>query len=191
MSKLEIEPIEIQELAEEEFPDYAAEKAYISRQPQRLDFIADLIIARCQSHGNTLVLVNNIKQGKQLQSLIKDSVFLYGATENEVRAEWYSLFQERDDLIVIATSGIASTGISIDRVFCLIFIDSGKSFTRVIQSVGRGLRKAFDKDFVHVVDIFSSLKKRKKHWRTRLKYYKEAKYPTSKVSKVKLNASNK
>jgi superfamily II DNA or RNA helicase len=55
------------------------------------------------------------------------------------------MFEERDDLIVIASSGIASTGISIDRVFCLCLVDAGKSFIKAIQSIGRGLRLAEDK----------------------------------------------
>jgi superfamily II DNA or RNA helicase len=186
LAQLEIEPIEIQEVAEEDFPDYGAERTFLSRNTERLDFIADLIIAKAEQYGNTLVLVNSIKQGKELQKLIKDSVFLHGATENEVRAEWYHLFEKRDDLIVIATFGIASTGISIDRIFCEFMIDSGKSFIRCIQSIGRGLRKSGDKDRVHLVDVHSNLKWSKKHFKERKKYYTSAQYPVLKTQKVSL-----
>lgn len=184
LAQLEIEPIEIQATVDEEFPDYGAEKTYLSRSEERLDLIADLIIAKAEQYGNTLVLVNSIKQGKALQKLIKDSVFLHGATENEVRAEWYHMFEKTDNLIVIATFGIASTGISIDRVFCEVMIDAGKSFIRCIQSIGRGLRKGHDKDRVHMVDIHANLKWSKKHWRERQKYYKSAEYPILKTIKV-------
>lgn len=184
LAELEIEPVEIQEDVTEEFPDYASEKAFLSKSPKRLDLIADLIIARAEQYGNTLVLVNSIKQGQALQKLIKDSVFLHGSTENEVRAEWYSTFADRDDLIVIATFGIASTGISIDRVFNLMMIDAGKSFVRCIQSIGRSLRKGHDKFRAHCVDVHSKLKWSKKHFRERLKYYKEAQYAVSKVVKI-------
>ena len=187
LAQVEIQPVEIQELADEDFPDYTSEKAFISRQPNRLDFIADYIIDRANAHGNTLVLVNNIKQGQQLHKLIKDSVFLYGATENEIRAEWYSTFANRDDLIVIATFGIASTGISIDRIFCLFMIDSGKSAIRTIQSIGRSLRKGHDKNSAKVYDVYSSLKWGKKHARERVKYYKKALYPVLKAIKAKLS----
>jgi superfamily II DNA or RNA helicase len=149
-----------------------------------LDLLADLIIARAETYGNTLVLVNSIKQGQQLQKLIKDSVFLQGATKNEVRAEWYSMFEKRDDLIVIATFGIASTGISIDRIFCEVMVDAGKSFIRAIQSIGRGLRKGHDKDKVHCVDVHSGLKWSMKHFRERKKYYKEAGYTVLKTAKL-------
>jgi superfamily II DNA or RNA helicase len=186
LSKLEIQPIEIQENAVENFPDYASEKTYTSKSPERLDFIADLIIDKTSKHGNTLVIVNSIKQGQQLQKLIKDSVFLQGSTENEVRAEWYSTFEHQNNLIVIATVGIAGTGISIDRIFHLCMIDAGKSFTRCLQILGRGIRKGHDKDFVHVTDMYSSLKFSKKHAKERAKFYKEASYPVLKVIKAKL-----
>lgn len=185
IAQLEIQPIQIIDDVSEEFPDYASEKAFISKSPKRVDLLADLIISNAEKYGNTLVLVSNIKQGQQLQKLIKDSVFLYGNSDNDVRAEWYSMFAERDDLIVIATFGIASTGISIDRVFCLCMIDCGKSFTRTIQSVGRSLRKAHDKDEVTVVDIHSKLKWSRKHFNERAKYYRDAKYSVLPTIKIK------
>jgi superfamily II DNA or RNA helicase len=186
LAQLEIEPVETEEDVTEDFPDYTSEKTFLSKSPARLDFLADLIIAKSEQYGNTLVLVNSIKQGKALQKLIKNSVFLHGADDTDVRAEWYSMFENRDDLIVIATFGIASTGISIDRVFCLMMVDAGKAFVRCIQSIGRGLRKGHDKERVHCVDVHSKLKWSKKHFRERNKYYKEAKYNTAKLVKYKL-----
>jgi len=184
LAQLEIEPIEIQATVNEEFPDYQSEKTYLNKNADRLDLIADLIISKAEQYGNTFVLVNSIKQGKELQKLIKDSIFLHGATENEVRAEWYHTFEKQDNLIVIATFGIASTGISIDRVFNLMMIDAGKSFIRCIQSIGRGLRKADDKDKVHCCDIHSNLKWSRKHYRERKKYYTESNYPVTKTVKI-------
>lgn len=186
VAQLEIEPVEIEDNIDEDFPDYASEKGYLGKSPERLELLADLIIARAEQFGNTFVLVNSIKQGKALQKLIKNSVFLYGKDDTDVRAEWYSMFDTRDDMIVIATFGIASTGISIDRIFCFFMIDAGKSFIRAIQSVGRSLRKGHDKDSVHCVDVHSKLKWSKKHYRERVKYFKEAKYKMAKLTKFKL-----
>lgn len=186
LARLEIEPVEIQENVTEEFPDYGAERTFINKNPDRLDFIADLVIARAEQYGNTLVLVNSIKQGKALQKLIKDSVFLAGETDNEVRAEWYHMFENTDGLIVIATFGIASQGISIDRIFNFMMIDAGKGFIRSIQSIGRSLRKGHDKDSVHCVDVHSCLKWARKHFKERKKWYTEAKYPILKTVKAEL-----
>ena len=187
LARLEIEPIELNETyVEEEFPDYSAERAFVSKSPARMEMIANLIISKCAHHGNTLVLVNSIPFGQKLSALIKDSIFLYGESPKDLRKEHYQLFEERDDLIVIASSGIASTGISIDRVFCLMLVDPGKSFIRAIQSIGRGLRRAEDKEAVHVVDVHSKLKWSKKHWKEREKYYKEAGYPVLKKQILKV-----
>jgi len=89
--------------------------------------------------------------------------------------------------VVIATVNIASTGLNIKRIFNLMFIDVGKSFIRVIQSIGRGLRKAPDKDYVDVTDICTDLKYGKRHVRERIKFYTEAKYPHK---KRKINYTN-
>ena len=58
-----------------------------------------------------------------------------------------------------------------------MLIEPGKSFVRVIQSIGRGIRKAKDKDFVQIWDITSLSKKEKRHLTHRKKFYKEANYP--------------
>ena len=85
--------------------------------------------------------------------------------------------------IIIATYGVASVGINIPRIFNLILVEPGKSFVRVIQSIGRGIRKAEDKDFVQIWDITSTAKFSKRHLTKRKKFYNEAKYPFN-VNKV-------
>lgn len=186
LSEVEIEPIMLTEKATtEEFPDYSSERAYVSKNSKRLEKIAELVQEKQKQYGNTLVLTSSIPQGRQLEEMIPGSIFLYGESEKELREQNYKQYADRDDVIVIASSGIASTGISIDRIFCLILVDTGKSFIRAIQSVGRSLRKKGDKHKSHVVDIYSSLKWSKKHFRERKKYYAEACYPTWEPEKMK------
>ena len=186
LAEVLIQPVEIVSDVPEDFPDYSADKSFLSASSDRLDFIADYVIANVETRGNTLVLVNSVKQGKLLASLIKGAVFLHGADDTETRQKWYALFEDRQDLIVIATFGIASTGISIDLIHHLVLVDAGKAFTRVIQSIGRGLRRGKGKTKVFVSDIFSQLKWSKKHWRQRLDFYREAEYPTRKIEKAVL-----
>jgi superfamily II DNA or RNA helicase len=151
-----------------------------------MEKIADIIISKCAQHGNTLVLVNSIPFGEKLARLIKGAVFLYGASPKDLRKEHYEMFDQHDDLIVIASSGIASTGISIDRVFSLVLVDAGKSFIRAIQSIGRGLRLADDKTHLQATDIYSKLKWSKKHFKSRKQFYDEAGYPVEKKISVKV-----
>ena len=84
---------------------------------------------------------------------------------------------EADDKIIVATYGVAAVGINIPRIFNLVLIEPGKSFVRVIQSIGRGIRKAEDKDFVQIWDITSTCKYAKRHLTKRKAYYKDAQYP--------------
>lgn len=187
LAKISIQPVIIDETyITEDFPDYSAERSFVSKSTGRMEKIADIIISQCATKGNTLVLVNSIAFGKKLSALIKDSVFLYGEHSTDIRKEHYDMFDKRNDLIVIASSGIASTGISINRIFCLILVDPMKSFVKAIQSIGRGLRLADDKDKISVIDIHSKLKWGKKHFKERKKYYVEAGYPVEKPITIKV-----
>lgn len=163
--------------------DYSLEMDYLNKLERRLSWIAEFLREKAENKkGNVLCLVNNIATGKKLAKRIPEAVFVYGKDEDEDREEVYRLFETEDNLLVIATVHVAGVGIDIDRIFNLIYIDGGKSFIRTIQSIGRGLRKGRDKDYVDVIDICGNLVYSKKHLRKRLKYYKEAQYPCKKYS---------
>lgn len=158
------------------FPDYTSEKKYIASNKPRLAKIANMIL-RASKNGNVLCLVSNIQIGKKLQKLIPDAIFMQGSTDVELRQEVGDLFETNDKIIAIATVNIAGTGWSITRIYVLILIDIGKSFTRVIQSIGRGLRKGDDKTHVDIYDICSDTHFSKKHMTERIRYYKKEKLP--------------
>lgn len=168
------------------FPDYAAEKKYLSKNERRLNWIAGKVAER-RNAGNVLALVNSVAMGKKMAEITPDSHFVYGDDDDKVREEAYALFKDNDNVVVFATYGIASTGLSINRIHELFLIDIGKSFIRVIQSIGRGLRKALDKTHINVWDICSDLVYSKKHLTKRKSMYKKAEYPF-KVKKVEYSA---
>jgi superfamily II DNA or RNA helicase len=158
-----------------EHNNYQSELKYLLSNPDRLDHIAS-IISRISDHGNTLVLVDRVSAGKELESRLSNAVFISGATKGTSRQDEYDKIADVNNRTIIATYGVAAVGISIDRLFNLVLIEPGKSFIRVIQSIGRGLRKASDKDFVQIYDITSTCKYAKSHLAKRKKYYKEAGY---------------
>lgn len=161
---------------------YDSEISFLQQDKPRLEWIAEFIVEKGSAHkGNVLCLVSNVQYGKKLSRLIPQATFLYGKDKQKVRQQVYDLFESHNDLIVIATVQIAGVGLSIDRIFNLIYIDGGKSFVRTIQTIGRGLRKGKDKDSVDVVDICGNLDYSKEHLRKRVKYYKEAKYKHKKL----------
>lgn len=183
LSTININMWETQESAD--LPDYEAEMKYLAKNEDRIEFIAGKIKELHELHGNTLVLVKNIPFGRKLAKKLNDAIFLSGTSSGADRSAEYSQFDTGDDILVIASQGIASTGISIDRIFCLIVIDYGKSFIKAIQTCGRGLRKGGDKSHIEMYDIYSSLPSSKKHVKDRVKYYKKALYPVSKAVKFK------
>jgi len=158
-----------------EYKDYQSELRYLLENDDRLHHIASMIVEISKT-GNTLVLVDRVAPGKALAAAIPGAVFLSGATKSDDRKEHYDDYADRDDKISIATYGIAAVGLNIPRIFNLILIEPGKSFVRVIQSIGRGIRKAHDKDYVEVWDITSTCKFAKRHLTKRKEYYKEARY---------------
>ena len=118
-----------------------------------------------------------------MADLIPEATFVYGSSKAKDRQEAYDDIGQGTNQIVIASYGVAAVGINIPRIFNLVLVEPGKSFVRVIQSIGRGIRKAKDKDFVQVYDIASTCKFSAKHVTERKKTYKAANYPY-KVVKV-------
>ena len=175
-----------------EYKDYQSELKYLTTSPARLHYLAKLI-SKIKDSGNTLVLVDRIETGKTLQvelstlfSLLSDKPdvsFVSGNTKAADRKEQYDNIATSNNQIIIATYGVAAVGINIPRIFNLMLVEPGKSFVRVIQSIGRGIRKAEDKDHVEIYDITSTCKFSKKHLTTRKKFYTEANYNYS-IEKV-------
>ena len=159
-----------------EYKDYQSELRYLLENEKRIDYIATLV-EDIRKSGNTLVLVDRIAPGQALVERIAGAVFVSGGTKANARKESYDEFATNDDIVAVATYGVAAVGINIPRIFNLILIEPGKSFVRVIQSIGRGIRKAEDKDFVQIWDVTSTCKFAKRHLTTRKKYYTEANYP--------------
>jgi superfamily II DNA or RNA helicase len=160
-----------------EYKDYQSELKYLLEESGRLDTISNLV-ARVNETGNTLVLVDRVASGHELVKRLGDqAVFVSGATKGTERQEHYDQVAESTGKIIVATYGVAAVGINIPRIFNLVLLEPGKSFVRVIQSIGRGIRKAEDKDHVQIWDITSTCKFAKRHLTKRKQFYKEANYP--------------
>ena len=165
--------------------NYQEELKYLTTNQARLEYIGKLL-SKVKESGNTLILVDRISAGEALAELIPGSVFVKGDVKLKDRKEAYDEINEGTNHVVIATYGVAAVGINIPRIFNLVLIEPGKSFVRVIQSIGRGVRKAKDKDFVQIWDLTSTCKFAKRHLTQRKKFYKEAEYPFT-IEKVDWN----
>ena len=180
LANLDIQILQSKDI--ETFRNYAEEYTWLVTNSKRLDWIGDHI-NKIIKDGNTLILVNRIDTGKKLLERLPDATFIRGDVKLDDRKEQYDEIKTSDGKIIIATYGVAAVGINIPRIFNLVLIEPGKSFIRVIQSIGRGIRKAEDKDFVQIWDLTSTCKYAKRHLTERKRFYREAKYPHS-VTKV-------
>ena len=165
--------------------DYQSELKYLTTNEARLAYIAKMMNKISQT-GNTLILVDRISAGKLLEELIPNSTFVSGAVKVKDRKETYDTIKEGTNEVIIATYGVAAVGLNIPRIFNMVLLEPGKSFVRVIQSIGRGVRIAKDKDFVQIWDLTSTCKFAKRHLTQRKKFYKEAEYPFT-IEKVDWN----
>ena len=180
LANLQINVLQTNEV--EVFRSFADEYAFLVTDDTRLTWIGNKI-KELSLTGNTLVLINRIDTGKKLIERLPEAVFVSGGMKLDDRKEEYDEIKTSDDKIIVATYGVAAVGINIPRIFNLVLLEPGKSFVRVIQSIGRGIRKAEDKDFVQIWDITSQCKYSKRHLTERKKFYKDAKYPFT-ITKV-------
>ena len=180
LSQCHVNVVQLKEVAE--YNNYQSELTYLTTNASRMKYISDLI-KKISASGNTLVLVDRIKAGQLICDNIAEANFVSGEMKTTTRKDHYDDINEGTNEIVVATYGVAAVGINIPRIFNLVLIEPGKSFVRVIQSIGRGIRKAEDKDNVQIWDITSSAKFSKRHLTERKKFYKEANYPFS-IEKV-------
>jgi superfamily II DNA or RNA helicase len=182
LSKCNINILQIQDSGE--YKTYQDELNYLLTNKNRMTKIAAMIEDIARS-GNTLVVFDRIACGKMLVEMIEGATFISGTNKSKERVAEYKRINDEDNAIVLASSGIVSTGINIPRIFNLVIIEPGKSFIKVVQTVGRGVRKAADKDHVEVWDFTSSLKYSKRHLTKRKAFYKLKEFPY-KVTKVQL-----
>ena len=85
--------------------------------------------------------------------------------------------------ILVSSYGTTATGLSINSIFNVIFADSFKSESLIIQAIGRALRlfKGKDKatiyDIVDVLDANDMTNTLYRQFTERERFYKKRKYP--------------
>lgn len=171
---------------------YHLESKYVNESEKRFYIISKLI---ANTKQNTMVLFNGKDYGKKLFKWLKENTnkmiyYIDGDIDKKVREEIRKRMEMKDDVILVASFGTSSTGISINRIFNIFFITSYKSISTILQSVGRGLRKSdkINKDFVNIYDISDDLYSgcyEMAHARERIKIYEGQGFPFE-IKKIKM-----
>ena len=147
--------------------DYKSEIDVIAGLPSRNNFIAKLALDQT---GNTLVLFNLVeKHGKPLHALInsfssddRKIFYVSGEVNASDREEIREITEKETNAIIVASVGTFSTGINIKNLHQIIFASPTKSQIRVLQSIGRGLRKSDNGSRTTVYDISDDFSWKKK-----------------------------
>ena len=174
---------------------YAEELNYITGNNERNDFVSDLLV---HLPGNTLCLFQLVeKHGKILHDKVKERIndtpvfFINGATDATEREDIREIVDGEENSITIASYGTFSTGINIRNINNIVLASPSKSKIRVLQSIGRGLRRSEVKDSILIFDIADdiSYKERRNftlnHFTERINIYNEEQFDYE-ISKVKL-----
>lgn len=160
---------------------YQDEIDFIVTNEERNKFICGLA---SKLKGNTLILFQFVeKHGKVLNKMIQEIApekkvfFVHGGTDADQREEIRKIVEGTDNAIIIASYGVFSTGVSIRRLHNIVFSSPSKSRIRVLQSIGRQLRKSEHKDVARLYDLADDISWKKyknhtlRHFEERLKIY--------------------
>lgn len=107
--------------------------------------------------GTVLVLVNRIDHGIKLNSMIPNSVFVHGEDTTEYRNK--ILNDMRHNSGVFIASPIFDEGIDVPGMDAVILAAGGKSYIKLLQRVGRGLRRKEGDNILTVVDFIDDTNK--------------------------------
>lgn len=171
--------------------EYQNELKYICSSPKRNKVIESIV---SNATGNTLVLFSLVQiHGKVLYEDFKKAfpqrtiLYVSGEVEAEEREQVRQYTENNNNVVIIASYQTFSTGVNIKNLHNVIFASPTKSFTRVVQSIGRGLRKSDTKDECTIYDLFDLLygtpdKMRRtnytyRHFLNRLEIYKREGFP--------------
>jgi superfamily II DNA or RNA helicase len=170
------------------------EQNYVINSPGRLNFICNII---SRVRGNSLVLFHRIEHGQKIYEKLRqesDKTIYYvdGGTDKDIREEYKKKMEAGNEVVIVASYGTFSTGISIKKIHNIFFTESFKSEVIIRQSIGRGLRQHESKDSVTIIDFVDDISSPDwdnyliRHAKARQKIYREQKFKYD-IKKVKFD----
>ena len=170
------------------FDDFTAEKEYIESDEKRNKIICKIANEYVKKNMNVLILVKKIDHSKTLFKILDDMSVdvevVTGETKINDRNDIRRDVEKTGGTVIVATVGVYSTGVSINRLHTVIFASAGKSKIQTLQSVGRGLRLHSTKTKLNLYDFCENLKFSQQHSKKRIKYYEANNF---KVTKKDIN----
>lgn len=165
--------------------DYAGEIDYIINHASRNKFLVNLCLSL---KGNTLILFRRKEHGYALRDMLKEKAgdrqvyHVDGDIDVEYREDVRKEIESLNDGIIVASIGTFSTGINIRNLHNVVFASPSKARIKVLQSIGRGLRKSETKSSFTLYDVADDMswKSRKNftilHFAERIQMYSSEKF---------------
>lgn len=180
VSKLDIQCIVLKHKPQK-FQRYEDEVQYLISNEKRNNFICNLA---GKLKNNTLILFSRIEShGEILNSIMqkfpnKKVYFIHGGIDVELREQVRQICETENNAVIIASYGVFSTGVNIKNLHFIILAASVKGKIRLLQSIGRGLRKNDNKERVVLYDIADDCGKNYtlNHFMERVKIYNEEEF---------------
>ena len=183
-----------QELAQNKYENkdvFQLEQNFVIQNDARLNFISNVI---SRIPRNSLVLFHRIEHGKRLYEKLRQEsnkrvFYVDGGTDKDIREEYKKKMEAGEEVVIVASYGTFSTGISIKKIHNIFFTESFKSEVIIRQSIGRGLRQHSSKDKVVIIDFVDDIRTIEwdnylfKHGKVRQSIYKQEKFNYS-IKKV-------
>lgn len=172
---------------------FRLEQEFIINNESRLTMVCNVID---RSTKNGLILFHHREYGQAIyerlrnQSTNKAVYYVDGKTDTEIREIYKVKMEQHDNVLLIASYGTFSTGISVKNIHNIFFIESFKSEVIIRQSIGRGLRKHKNKDMLMIIDFVDNLSFKNwtsyhmRHAKIRQEIYADQKFPYQ-VKKLK------
>ncbi|AAQ17902.1 UvsW RNA-DNA and DNA-DNA helicase/ATPase [Aeromonas phage Aeh1] len=155
---------------------YADEIKVINNHTKRNAWICRLALKLAKERNeNVLIMFKHVAHGKWLYEALKKKYgekvhFVSGETKTDDRVKLKGDAENEDGLIIVASLGVFSTGISIKKLHHVIFSAPTKSKILVLQSIGRVLRKHSSKDVATLWDIIDDICVKPKSSNSKKKY---------------------
>lgn len=132
------------------------EQNYVIANPARLAMITNII---SKSTKNSLVLFHRLEHGEEIYNRLrqicvgKSIYYVDGSIDSDKREIFKKKMEQNDNIILVASFGTFSTGISVKNIHNIFFTESFKAEIIIRQSIGRGLRQHKNKDKLIIIDF--------------------------------------
>ena len=160
-------PAKVRELNKKRRIAYDDEVELLTNLKKRNEIIRDINLGL---NGNVINLFRLLDHGKALYELIKastDRPVYYVSGENSIDEKEFirQIVNTEKDAILIASMGTFSEGVSIPNLNYGVLCHPSKAKNRLVQQIGRGLRKTKTKKVFTLIDIADdfSYKSKKNH----------------------------